>query len=217
MSDFLTHLAARAIAPPTLRPRVRSRFEPEVEEVQPIAAQRSVTVPSVPAVIAPPAPPVIPSGSDGPGRAGRAAVDAIATPAHPDPPSTPLAMTERSVETVVDVRREVEHDVQRVVETQERVVAVPRIEREQVIRPHRFEVETPRVIRERTITIDRPPRTVAREPQAIEPKQEPVVHVSIGRVEVRAIAQAHEPRAATRTPKMTIDDYVARRKAKERR
>ena len=28
MSDFLTNLAARAIAVPTLRPRTRSRFEP---------------------------------------------------------------------------------------------------------------------------------------------------------------------------------------------
>ncbi|HEY2324276.1 MAG TPA: hypothetical protein VGJ82_15560, partial [Thermoanaerobaculia bacterium] len=36
MSDFLGHLAARALAQPSLRPRTRSRFEPAEAEESPL-------------------------------------------------------------------------------------------------------------------------------------------------------------------------------------
>ena len=43
--------------------------------------------------------------------------------------------------------------------------------------------------------------------------EEPTIHVSIGRVEVRAVTPpAAQPRTAPKPAMMTIDDYVARRK-----
>jgi hypothetical protein len=101
------------------------------------------------------------------------------------------------------------------------------VEEVEVVR-HRFDEQPPRVIkeagtntlRERTIrtTFDRANKPA--KPQIIETQaeKEPTVHVSIGRIEVRAIPPAQQqPRGAQRGPSMSIDDYVAKRKSRERR
>jgi hypothetical protein len=109
-------------------------------------------------------------------------------------------------------------------------------------RPHRHDERPPRMLREETVRdretrVERvQPREIVRgrdvvrrdsmqQPQRAERRREadgrgtpaaqsePVVHVSIGRVEVRAVAPAAAPpRAQRRSPVMTIDDYVAKRK-----
>jgi hypothetical protein len=135
--------------------------------------------------------------------------------------------TAESERVVTRVAREVEHDVQRVVETQERVVRVPQVERVETLR-HRYETQPPEVIREPGVDThtqrhtrtreERAPRVIDRaQPQAAS-TPEPTIHVSIGRIEVRAVPQQQQPqRDHARGNRMTIDDYVARRKAKERR
>jgi hypothetical protein len=228
MSDYFTHLAARAIAPPSLRPRTPSRFEP-VEEP---AAVRAIA-------IAPRRPPAIDRETAAAPAAGEDRGVAAAPAAGNDG-----ARSGRRSTTTPRVERVVERDVERMVETRDRVVHVPARTTERTAEPepqprlpHRFDAQPPRVItqerrntiRERDIerrdrvirtTIDRnamrmtaPPPEARTETAA----SEPVVHVSIGRVEVRAIAQTAPQRAGTRKPAMTIDDYVARRKTKERR
>ena len=72
MSDFLGHLAARAIAQPSLRPRTRSRFEPAAIEEPPLVwpattseephpQERTPEVVQVRNGDAPPAPPSFPA------------------------------------------------------------------------------------------------------------------------------------------------------------
>ncbi len=66
----------------------------------------------------------------------------------------------------------------------------------------------------------------AREPRPATPQRphieapaapEPTIHVSIGRVEVRAAAPPATPqRTRTRNAPMTLEDYAARRNAKGR-
>ena len=46
------------------------------------------------------------------------------------------------------------------------------------------------------------------------PSAEPVVHVSIGRVEVRAVTPAAPRAPARRNPAMTIDEYVSKRRGR---
>ncbi len=99
--------------------------------------------------------------------------------------------------------------------------------------PHRFDRQPlrgaerhlpsqPEVHRQREIhtTIDRPPRVIRERPRpaaSTAVAAEPVIEVSIGRIEVRALTSAPPARPASRNSAMTIDDYVAKRKAKERR
>ena len=61
------------------------------------------------------------------------------------------------------------------------------------------------------------PRVSRDMPAAREAAPEPIIHVSIGRVEVRASAPPAPQRAARNAAKMSIDDYVARKNAKGRR
>jgi hypothetical protein len=103
----------------------------------------------------------------------------------------------------------------------------PRLVREEVPREMRNRVQADksservgdRVIVRRE-TGPRPPAATSRRTaiprdtrQSTPATSEPVVHVSIGRVEVRAVAPTPQPRLAPRrnTP-MTIDEYVAKRK-----
>jgi len=252
MSDFLTHLVARTIAQPALRPRTQSRFEPpSMEEAPPVwpVTAKSVAPPQTADATSPAEVPVRePEPEQEMSRATRPPVPNAVRPEEPKSatpaverdviPSEPKVVHVPRVST--RVVREVEHDVERVVETNERVVAVPRdrvVESEprtivKTIRPHRFEHEPPRVIRERQqgeaihhqreirTSIDRPSRLIrdrAASPAAASPP-EPVIEVSIGRIEVRAVSSsAPQRQQPPRNGAMTIDDYVAKRKAKERR
>jgi hypothetical protein len=251
VSDFLTHLAARTIAQPALRPRTQSRFEPPAMEEAPLVWP--VTAKSVSPIETSPAAETPEVKAEREQEKPHATPPAIRNAAPPEqtknvpPPAIPEREVIASEPRVVHVPRvstrvvhEVEHDVERVVETNERVVAVPRdrvVESEprtiiKTARPHRFEHEPPRVIRERQqgdaihhereirTTIDRPPRFVRdrAEPSGAAPRPEPVIEVSIGRIEVRAVSSAAPQRQQpSRNGAMTIDDYVAKRKAKERR
>jgi hypothetical protein len=229
MSDFLTRLAARAIAQPTLRPRAVSRFEaaPLAQDavLSPDTSGRRVSESS--------------TRREEPREArvptSRRFDDSETRRLSPPPPPAeqtpaPPIRVERAL------AQEADRQIERVVETQERVLHVP--VRETVVEqapplPHRFDEQPPRVIteqsiirerelreRERTIrtSIERAPaRSTARETPQAARQSEPVVHVSIGRVEVRAVSPPPQQRSPRRAPAMTIDDYVARRKAKERR
>ena len=221
MSDFLTNLAARAIAQPSLRPRTRSRFEPLEETPAPLEW------PTVAMERRPPA--GRPAGSPA-GVVETNAVKAEQATATGQRPVHPPASGRRAPEVRIEreVAREIEHDVQRVVETQERIVRVPQVERiQQIERPHRYEQQPPRILREREELhrerlvrerVDRRPQILT-QPQSAQaaPAQEKTIHVSIGRVEVRAVSQPQPQRERPRGAAMSIDDYVARRKAKERR
>jgi hypothetical protein len=90
---------------------------------------------------------------------------------------------------------------------------------------HRYDEQPPRI--ERTVVsrealfANAPPRP-ARASQSrmdVPAPSEPVIQVSIGRVEVRAVTPppAAKPNRAPRAAAMTIDDYAARRNAKGRR
>ena len=132
----------------------------------------------------------------------------------------------------------IERDVQRVTDSSERIVpvAVPvpvRVPVPVVARPHRYDEQPPRIIerrgpreveevqRERVIrtTLERTQRVVGKaQPFESATPAEPTIQVSIGRIEVRAVTSAPQPRNASRgNGTMTIDDYVAKRKAKDRR
>lgn len=89
---------------------------------------------------------------------------------------------------------------------------------------HRFDAHRPRVEPADTVAVreqrTRPDTRGRHGERHLQPDRgarivEPVVHVSIGRIEVRANAPAVAPRAADRghSP-MTIEDYVARGKAR---
>jgi len=226
MSDFFTNLVARTIAQPALRPRTRSRFEPAPESA-------GSFLPPPPARASEGEDAFAPAGEDG----GVPSVRNVGVPAGwpggvppPQVAEVPAPLVREVIRNVIDQRvsREVERDVQRIVETNERVIRVPVVTRE-----HRFDRQPPRVIerhlpreieevhreRETRTTLDRPPRTVRERSEApSSPQQrEPVIEVSIGRIEVRAVTSAPPPRKSTRNTTMTIDDYVAKRQAKERR
>lgn len=87
MSDFLTNLAARTIATPSLRPRNRMRFEPAAAE--PMAIQPDVAHDEAPAA---PIPPALPRGNP-PVR--QPAV--FATRTEREPPAPPTAPVQAEV------------------------------------------------------------------------------------------------------------------------
>lgn len=269
MSDYLTTLAARTIATPSLTPRLRMRFEPETKDLVPPAEERvERTAPPPPrariAQTEPLAPAPRPRENAIERETARHVTTAPVEPAQSRPPAqriehvTSLQPETRVVERVierVEVPRAIEREPQPVVRT---VAAPPRThvvervsehtetiekrtdathhviaEKQQAApRPHRLDLQPPRVEREHSRTFE---RIVMAEPRVLErdrvirergatpfarapiaaPQSEPAVQVSIGRIEVRATTQ-QTPRASSRTRSvMTIDDYVA--KQKERR
>ncbi len=225
MSDFFTNLVARTIAQPALRPRTRSRFEPA-------AITDSFSPPPPPARTSEGDDAFAPAAETAALQPRNAGVPA-GWPGGVPPPAVeiPVPQVREIIRNVVEQRvaREVERDVQRIVETNERIVRVP----EPVQRPHRFDRQSPRIIerhlpreveevhreREMRTTTDRAPRIVRERAEAPSspPQREPVIEVSIGRIEVRAVTSAPPQRKAPRNATMTIDDYIAKRKAKERR
>jgi len=266
MSDFLTNLAARAMAAPSLRPRTRSRFEPAADAspwartteqrdaiVRPLrsktgatfeaaleakprldtgeAADRDLSSPPASAqrqVIA--APPMIEkAGIDADAdlqpspRRRRPSRDRDDSEPEPQPSHDRI---EQEVSRTVATS---EHHVERVIEKRETTVrvrpadAVPTAEPPRADdRRHRYDEQPPRIEPQRHAP--RAPfaiaeqRTPARQARTETPPAapDPVIHVSIGRVEVRAVAAAPAPkRARGRTAPMTIEEYAAR-KAKGR-
>lgn len=265
MSDFLTNLAARLLAAPTLRPRTLSRFEsepnaspwatpsPEVAErdaepAAPHTTRRAVATPTAD-VGDDPQPETEPPrrvrrapdrDERGAERTHRAALpesypQTIALPPHaaPEPraerietrhetniASHTLQTTERVTERVIDRVRE-QHDTTIRIEAPPSAddadaspaAAAPR---------HRHDEQPPRIARETrqpsTMAVPREPRPSPRQAHAeTSQSSEPIIHVSIGRVEVRAVTPAPVPqRTRTRNAPMTIEDYAARRNAKGR-
>jgi hypothetical protein len=140
-------------------------------------------------------------------------------------------VTRDVVRTRIEPR--VQREIRRSVETHDRVTK----ERERVIQPetttirervpHRIEIEKPRVIstreeveREVEVPVERQvaparemqPRTGTQAGELALHQQAADIHVTIGRVEVRAVT----PQPARRTPQrsgvMTLDEYAAKRK-----
>jgi hypothetical protein len=265
MSDFLTNLAARTLGAPTLRPRTRSRFEPEAE------ASPWIEAPAEPAM--PPHTPQNESTSVRTDEPARKSLPESTTPRRVDHSATrrrpleneiaprsrevresssaaaapPLLKTDvvpthsRTVATHTEhhtkervVERRVEHHDHTTVrverETPGRSVAESTIERADDDMPtprlaesaprHRYDEQPPRIERERREAMP------AHEPRPVPPQRarieavaapEPTIHVSIGRVEVRAAAPAATPhRTRARNAPMTLEDYAARRSAKGR-
>lgn len=207
MSDFLTHLAARAIAQPTLRPRTRMRFEPQATEVASNAAEEGGERTSRP---------LEQEKETTSGRDVRSPL--------PLPQSVPP-----QVQTVERTRVEprVQREIRRSVETRDRTTSERVIQpetttiRERV--PHRIEIEKPRVIAtreevEREVEVPTEPKIVReKQPRIIETRVQesagqPDIHVTIGRVEVRAVTPQQQRRTPQRNGVMTLDEYAAKRK-----
>jgi hypothetical protein len=252
VTDFLTNLAARAIATPALRPRARLRFEPVPEgEAMPSFAVSSVAREAAqPATIAP-----------------QAALKPVAAHEPLEPGLTPRQaaprreqMTERIIERSIEhdtttlhrIDTRVEHDTTALHRIDTRVehdaiVAAP------VVPPHRYDEQPPRLAREEreppierapahpsaaaeTLSAPEPRRTDGRMTSEVAqtraerratpqqaarrspPSADQTVHVTIGRVEVRAVTPpAASNRSSRKGSAMTIDDYIAKRNARERR
>ncbi len=232
MSDFLGHLVARTIAQPSLRPRTRSRFESPTIEEAPLVWPETTTA-AEPQVVTQTPTPSTPAQTTAPQADRRrpagwvSGVSPLTGGRRDDaaPAGEDAGGPDPSKSAEPETRVVIEHDVQRIVETNERVVPI-------AARPHRFDEQPPRIIErrgsreieerqhERVIhtATDRIHR-IAGKAQSIESAAapEPVIQVSIGRIEVRAVTPASPARSAQRGAAMTIDDYVAKRKAKERR
>ncbi|HEX2832554.1 MAG TPA: hypothetical protein VHW00_06045 [Thermoanaerobaculia bacterium] len=223
MSDFFTHLAARALAPPTLRPRTPSRFESAnaPEGVEPGSEEREVPRiaakarrdPSVAEELTPRA------NAGVPGKELH----------HEHTREVVRESTTRIVEhhgEVRDVRVDVAREGSRAAAPERRADPVIQKNADVETRAPRSDERTRETrieTRQRELVPQSPrpapARTNARipTPPGTPASAEPVIQVSIGRVEVRAVAQQAPQRASRRNAAMTIDDYVARKNAKERR
>jgi hypothetical protein len=269
MSDFLTNLAARTLGAPTLRPRLRSRFEPAPvtggialesapPRLSPGRAARADATAEMPRRMtvdaAPPARTATPQRQHSPAPnetkqpvdddhiALPVSADIVAgNPPQPAPPperrtvaatTTPISSS-RSTPQPPPVLTDSIHESLSgpFVETREIIVREPAAPGDATATPqptrprHRYDEQPPRI--ERTVVsremhfASAAPRS-ARAPQSrmeVPAQSEPVIQVSIGRVEVRAVTPPPAAKA-NRTPRaaaMTIDDYAARRNAKGRR
>ena len=222
MSDFLMHLAARSLAPPTLRPRTLSRFEaeapaegPENEEAQSVARTEVRRTTPQPVVGAPP--PASALVHEAVIREHTHDVVREASTTHVVERREEVVRAEAGAETP---RRQVNGEQRPPVRRESsgdepRPASLPR--REQRVADASADQSRPAfspLVRGQVES--RPALTQARE-ASISRQSEPVIHVSIGRVEVRATTAAAPPRSSRRNAAMTIDDYVARKNAKGRR
>lgn len=262
MSDYLTNLAARSLAAPSLRPRTRARFEPEAnaspwatlpssevavsEDALPVPrmSHRVNAVPIAESVDERPqleraqhTPRVIEGEPVAQARLDATTPRAMApTPAHESHieriethretkstshvPQTSERLTQRISERVIERIHEPHETIIRNEVTPEGHVADVPTAREQP--RHRHDEQPPQITRETqpsTTFITREVHSPSRPMHGAETAQasEPVIHVSIGRVEVRAVTSAPTPqRTRTRNAPMTVEDYAARRNAKGR-
>lgn len=223
MSDFFTHLAARALAPPTLRPRTLSRFESTTAPENAEPFREDVDSPRALATAR-----RDPSAAEG--SAPRSNASVIEKETHRERTREVVhEATTRIVEhrgEVREVRVEVAREASRGAAHERRAdPALPKDDDVETRAPRQEERARETRIETRTRELvprspqSTPPRTNARtaDPLATPASAEPVIHVSIGRVEVRAVPQQTPQRASRRNAAMSIDDYVARKNAKERR
>lgn len=246
MSDFLGNLAARTIAAPSLRPRTRMRFEPEPAEE--LGAPQVLDAPRAPVAAKAEAPAAEPSSRPAVARETNVPVQRVEPPppaervvertkiAPPVPPRehvvervVPKAgetvVVERIHETTIEtmapqnVERAVERDEQPAPRRHRYDEQPPRVEEPSATKTDRHEASPrERVITRRETNRQRIEQQIESRVAEAAPNAEPVVHVTIGRVEVRAVTQPAPQRPAPqRSPVMTIDDYVAKRSSKERR
>jgi hypothetical protein len=246
MTDFLTSLVARTIAPPSLTPRLRSRFEPlAFDDAGIVESVREIAIdgPALPApsrTSAPPAEvpdreeksqavPVSPRRRDSAPPSRREAEATRVAPLVAQPAETP-EFAPRPQPAAVPVPR-ITQPERTAAPLGHRTAAPPPAEPAAVPSEHR---ETRVETRESTRTIERA-RTIATrilersetsrlfaQPRAATPQAaaapEPTIHISIGRVEVRAAAApAAVPRAARRSAVQSLDDYLDRRNRKDGR
>jgi hypothetical protein len=265
MSDFLTNLAARSLSAPTLRPRTRAIFEPEVN-ASPWAtlpsshvAERGAEAPAPQATRRSIAPPV-PEHADGREQETQPTRPAQRSPDHDEPaperrPQTAVfesqphdgALPSYAPPELRIERVETHHETSTASHTRqtteiltERVLDRAREQHDTTVRietprpadanttpdpmapRHRNDEQPPRIAREArqpsAMFIPREPRPSPRQTTpGPSPSSEPVIHVSIGRVEVRAVVPAPTPqRSRARNAPMTVEDYAARRNAKGR-
>lgn len=225
MSDYLANLAARTLAAPPLRPRVRMRFEPE-------PAEKAVAAPMIERPSERQARAIEPAAERPPRVVERERVREVAPRQRPVPREERRAVREEKPVVIERVEQRVD-----TVETTRVVTGPPSVE--PAPRPHRYDEEPPHVKveesdeREREIVLPEPitrervrERVRDRERMAqrrVPPRDEqpepaePTVQVSIGRIEVRAAAPPPAPRRGRPRGVLTIDDYVAKRDGKDRR
>jgi len=229
MSDYLGNLAARTLAAPPLRPRVRMRFEPEapvaeaVAAPEPVSPQPRIEAPREQRAVAETPPRVIERERVRevvkPGRETTRVVTIEAAAAEPprEAPSEPEVI--ERVETINS--REVVEGSGRLVRSvpkSGRDVRSPQVknnDNDETPRPHRYDEEPPRVIAQEPLIRER--LLTRSEPEAPVAPAEPSVQVSIGRIEIRATTAPPAQRRARGRSAMSIDDYIAKRDAKERR
>jgi hypothetical protein len=264
MSDYLTSIVARTLAPAALRPRTRLLFEPQAasdtpflaaEEMPPARAENERTAPAPPALRRA-------SGhsdhrdvvhAEARTDSGSLAANApIAAPLRHEPSAVaevtterddaskggvppPVFIRERIVETPPRTITEIveapprqrvirEHEPPR---ERERIESVTReaailIERDESREPERSSIDAaprPRAPRETRRAVHESQPHVMGAPQRREERGlvEPVVNVSIGRIEVRAVPSAvPAPHPRATAPRLTLDDYLDRRNGKTR-
>jgi hypothetical protein len=260
VSNYLTRLVARTLAPVALRPRARLRYEdapalaPVPEETPAIAASRSGIIVNVPDLgtraetddVAEHRPsfnatgrPVSPAALDAPPREPRIDDDKprpavafelprVSREDAGDPPRTEIIRVEAepqrvaappfsTPQTVVETRESVRAERETVTLHDERVVhTVDRPERTPAppLSPRPRGEGTPvRGVTARRAT----PRSARHEPHPEGQPVEPIIQVSIGRIEVRATTNAAAPRHREAAPALTLDAYLDRRNGKGRR
>jgi hypothetical protein len=265
MSDFLTNLAARALGAPTLRPRLRSRFEPApatggitLESAPPTLSpggvarvDASAEPPRTMTVDVPPhlqqathqrQPSLVPIETKQSLEDDHTASPVSAVAIHPPQPAAPAqrrtpAGSTTTISSITSPPARAlsepitESPTESIIETREIIIREPAAPGPASATPppaqprHRYDEQPPRI--ERTVvsrelhfasSAPRPARGMQSR-MDVPAQSEPVIQVSIGRVEVRAITPPPAAKS-NRTPRaaaMTIDDYAARRNAKGRR
>jgi hypothetical protein len=130
-------------------------------------------------------------------------------------PSPRVAVSPPSMQTIVETHETVRSERETVTLHDERIVqTVDRVERVPVASPSpRKENPTVRNVTTRRVTT----RAAAPQPAPQAQPVEPTIHVSIGRIEVRANTQAATPRRRENPPALTLDAYLERRNGKSGR
>lgn len=277
MSDYLTSIVAKTLAPATLRPRTRMLFEPESAGDTPLfAVEETPSARGEREIAARPAPAASAAhrrhqdqeqavrGESRTDNARSAADVPIAVPApgqpvpsseieirHDDAPRSDLAPRVLVNETILEAPPRTIIETSDAPPQRERILREPRPPRERILReeaPPRERTRIERVTREAAVLIERDelpdpeqhaadavprpraPREIKRAVHESQPRRmaaarpieergqtEPVINVSIGRIEVRAVPSAvaaSQPRATA--PRLTLDDYLGRRNGKTR-
>jgi len=193
MNGYLSRIAASTLQPAQLRPIAANRFtarrEPETEWIATDApgAERAIAHASVAA-----------DDSKDANAATMSNADRVARPepTSPPPPTAPFAREKSSaarVPTPDMPARESRHDV-------ERLIVVPVTRRNTPVFIEQNETREPRAL------VSSPDRAPARRPAqtppvaSLPPAADDIVHIHIGRIDVRAMTPAPTPARARRTP-----------------